>query len=52
MKKETQTIEFKQSWRDECLKKLKGSVSRENADGFLLDKLPFGAVKISAKEKP
>ena len=51
MKKETQMIEFKQSWRDECLKKLKGSVSRENADGFLLDKLPFGAVKISAKEK-
>ena len=51
IKKETQAIEFKQSWRDECLKKLKGSLSRENADVFLPDRLPFGAVKISAKEK-
>ena len=35
----------------EIMEKLKGSVSRENADGFSRDKLPFGATKVSAKEK-
>ena len=29
----------------------RGSVSRENANEFLPDKLPFGAAKVSAKEK-
>ena len=35
----------------EIMEKLKGSLSRENADGFSRDKLPFGATKVSAKEK-
>jgi hypothetical protein len=35
----------------EIMEKLKGSVSCENADEFLPDKLPFGAAKTSAKEK-
>ena len=35
----------------EIMEKMKGSLSRENADGFSLDKLPFGATKVSAKEK-
>ena len=33
------------------MEKLKGSLSRENADGLSRDKLPFGATKVSAKEK-
>ena len=35
----------------EIMEKMKGSLSRENADGFSRDKLPFGATKVSAKEK-
>ena len=35
----------------EIMEKLKGSISRENMDDNLPDKLPFGAVKTSAKEK-
>jgi len=35
----------------EIMEKLKGSVSRENAGWFSRDKLPFGAAKVSAKEK-
>ena len=35
----------------EIMEKLKGSVSRENAGWFSRDKLPFGATKVSAKEK-
>lgn len=33
------------------IEKMKGSLSRENADGFSRDKLPFVATKVSAKEK-
>ena len=36
---------------NEIMEKLKGDLSRENADGFSRDKLPFGATKVSAKEK-
>ena len=35
----------------EIMEKLEGSVSCENAREFLGDKLPLGAVKVSAKEK-
>ncbi len=35
----------------EIMEKMKGSLSRENADGFSRDKLPFGATKVSVKEK-
>ena len=35
----------------EIMEKMKGSLSRENADGFSREKLPFGATKVSAKEK-
>ena len=35
----------------EIMEKMKGSLSRENADGFSRDKLPLGATKVSAKEK-
>ena len=35
----------------EIMEKLKGSVSHENAGWFSRDKLPFGATKVSAKEK-
>ena len=35
----------------EIMEKMKGSLSRENADGFSRDKLPFGATEVSAKEK-
>ena len=34
----------------EIMEKMKGSLSRENADGFSRDKLPFGTTKVSAKE--
>ena len=35
----------------EIMEKLKGSASRENEGWFSRDKLPFGATKVSAKEK-
>ena len=35
----------------EIMEKLEGSISRENAGWFLWDRLPFGAAKVSAKEK-
>jgi len=35
----------------EIMEKLEGSISRESTHEFLGDKLPFGATKVSAKEK-
>ena len=35
----------------EIMEKLKGSVSHENEGWFSRDKLPFGATKVSTKEK-
>ena len=58
---ENVALEFKEAYTsldaeinrvlNEIMEKLKGNLSRENADGFSLDKLPFGATKVSAKEK-
>lgn len=36
---------------NEIMERLRGNLSRENADGFSRYKLPFGATKVSAKEK-